>query len=84
MVRAARNANRVVQVGTHRRVSPHNVSGRDFIRNVFAAAPSGAHVTMNLVNRTRSAATSWGTKPVPHPTPFFSTGPASSDGATAA
>ncbi|MCR4415362.1 MAG: Gfo/Idh/MocA family oxidoreductase, partial [Thermoguttaceae bacterium] len=31
MVRAAREANRVVQVGTHRRVSPHNVSGREFI-----------------------------------------------------
>src|SRR5215831_16771349 len=28
MVNAARAANRVVQVGTHRRVSPHNVSGR--------------------------------------------------------
>lgn len=33
MVRAARAANRVVQVGTHRRVSPHNVSGREFIRS---------------------------------------------------
>lgn len=33
MVRAARQAGRVVQVGTHRRVSPHNVSGRDFIRS---------------------------------------------------
>jgi predicted dehydrogenase len=32
MVRAARAANRVVQVGTHRRVSPHNISARDFIR----------------------------------------------------
>ncbi len=31
MVRAARQANRVVQVGTHRRVSPHNVAGRDFL-----------------------------------------------------
>jgi predicted dehydrogenase len=32
MVKAAREANRVVQVGTHRRVSPHNVSGRKFLR----------------------------------------------------
>ncbi|OQB87136.1 MAG: Glucose--fructose oxidoreductase precursor [Planctomycetes bacterium ADurb.Bin126] len=31
MVRAARDAGRVVQVGTHRRISPHNVSGREFI-----------------------------------------------------
>ena len=33
MVNAARAANKVVQVGTHRRVSPHNVSGREFIRS---------------------------------------------------
>lgn len=33
MVNAARRAGRVVQVGTHRRISPHNVSGRDFIRS---------------------------------------------------
>jgi len=32
MVNAARAAGRVVQVGTHRRVSPHNVSGRQFLR----------------------------------------------------
>ena len=32
MVKAARDANRVVQVGTHRRVSPHNVSGMKFLR----------------------------------------------------
>jgi len=32
MVNAARAAGRVVQVGTHRRVSPHNVSGREFLR----------------------------------------------------
>jgi predicted dehydrogenase len=32
MVNAARAAGKVVQVGTHRRVSPHNVSGREFIR----------------------------------------------------
>jgi len=31
MVRAAREAGKVVQVGTHRRISPHNVSGREFI-----------------------------------------------------
>lgn len=31
MVQAARAHGRVVQVGTHRRVSPHNVSGRQFI-----------------------------------------------------
>ena len=33
MVKAARASGRVVQVGTHRRVSPHNVSGREFIRS---------------------------------------------------
>lgn len=33
MVNAARAAGRVVQVGTHRRISPHNVSGREFIRS---------------------------------------------------
>jgi predicted dehydrogenase len=33
MVNAARAANRVVQVGTHRRVSPHNVSGMQFLRS---------------------------------------------------
>jgi predicted dehydrogenase len=32
MVKAARDAGRVVQVGTHRRVSPHNVSGRKFLQ----------------------------------------------------
>lgn len=31
MVNAARAADRVVQVGTHRRISPHNVSGHAFI-----------------------------------------------------
>jgi len=33
MVNAARASGKVVQVGTHRRVSPHNVAGRDFIRS---------------------------------------------------
>jgi predicted dehydrogenase len=33
MVQAARKHDRVVQVGTHRRVSPHNISGREFIRS---------------------------------------------------
>ncbi len=33
MVNAARANNRVVQVGLHRRVSPHNVSGREFLRS---------------------------------------------------
>ena len=32
MVKAARDANRVVQVGTHRRVSPHNVSAMEFLK----------------------------------------------------
>ena len=32
MVNAAREAGRVVQVGTHRRVSPHNVSGMKFLK----------------------------------------------------
>lgn len=33
MVRAAKAAGVKVQVGTHRRISPHNVSARDFIRS---------------------------------------------------
>jgi len=33
MVTAARAADRVVQVGTHRRVSQHCISGRDFVRS---------------------------------------------------
>lgn len=32
MVKAARESGKVAQVGTHRRVSPHNLSARDFIR----------------------------------------------------
>lgn len=33
IVKAARANNRVVQVGTHRRVSPHNISGMDFLKS---------------------------------------------------
>jgi predicted dehydrogenase len=33
MVDAARAAGRVVQVGTHRRVSPHNISGMKFLKS---------------------------------------------------
>jgi len=33
MVKAARDNGRIVQVGTHRRVSPHNISAREFIRS---------------------------------------------------
>lgn len=33
MVKAARDADRVVQVGTHRRVSPHNISAMEFLRS---------------------------------------------------
>lgn len=33
MVQAAREHNRVVQVGTHRRVSPHNISGMEFLKS---------------------------------------------------
>jgi predicted dehydrogenase len=33
MVKAARDTDRVVQVGTHRRVSPHNVSGMKFLKD---------------------------------------------------
>lgn len=32
MVKAARKHDRVVQVGTHRRVSPHNISGMKFLK----------------------------------------------------
>ncbi|PYU97823.1 MAG: oxidoreductase, partial [Acidobacteria bacterium] len=33
MVKAAREADRVVAVGLHRRVSPHNVSGMQFLKS---------------------------------------------------
>jgi predicted dehydrogenase len=33
MVAAARKHNRIVQVGTHRRVSPHNMSGMQFLKS---------------------------------------------------
>jgi predicted dehydrogenase len=33
MVKAARDTQRIVQVGTHRRVSPHNVSGIQFLKS---------------------------------------------------
>ncbi len=33
MVNAARKYGRTVQVGTHRRVSPHNISGMDFLKS---------------------------------------------------
>src|SRR5207244_10694606 len=33
MVNAARETGKIVQVGTHRRVSPHTVSAREFIRS---------------------------------------------------
>jgi predicted dehydrogenase len=33
MVQAARAHDRVVQVGTHRRVSPHNISGMEFLKS---------------------------------------------------
>lgn len=33
MVKAARDARRIVQVGMHRRISPHNVSGRAFLQS---------------------------------------------------
>jgi predicted dehydrogenase len=33
MVNAARKTQRVVQVGTHRRVSPHNIAGMEFLKS---------------------------------------------------
>ena len=33
MVKAARETGKVVQVGTHRRVSPHNISGMEFLKS---------------------------------------------------
>ncbi|MCH9021972.1 MAG: Gfo/Idh/MocA family oxidoreductase, partial [Planctomycetes bacterium] len=36
MLKAARLADRVVQVGTHRRVSPHNISGMQFLKEGHA------------------------------------------------
>jgi predicted dehydrogenase len=33
MIRAARDTGKVVQVGTHRRVSPHNKSGMEFLKS---------------------------------------------------
>lgn len=36
MIKAARDAQKVVQVGTHRRVSPHNMSGMKFLKEGHA------------------------------------------------
>jgi hypothetical protein len=33
MVKAARDTQRIVQVGTHRRASPHNISGMEFLKS---------------------------------------------------
>jgi predicted dehydrogenase len=33
MVKAARNTQKIVQVGTHRRASPHNISGMEFLKS---------------------------------------------------
>lgn len=33
MVKAARSTQRIVQVGTHRRASPHNISGMEFLKS---------------------------------------------------
>src|SRR5262249_30150148 len=40
MVRAARDAGRIVQVGTHRRASPHNIPGMEFLRSGKAGKTS--------------------------------------------
>ncbi|MBI5395069.1 MAG: Gfo/Idh/MocA family oxidoreductase, partial [Verrucomicrobia bacterium] len=47
MVKAARDAGRVVQVGTHRRISPHNVSGREFLRSGKAGQIAMARCFVN-------------------------------------
>ncbi len=54
MVKTARDTKRIVQVGTHRRVSPHMISGREFLRSgkagkigsvrAFVHYPGGAGV----------------------------------------
>lgn len=54
MVRVARDTSRMVQVGTHRRMSPHCISGMEFLKSgkvgkigmvrCFVASPGGAGV----------------------------------------
>lgn len=47
MLRTARKQNRVVQVDTHRRVSPHNISGIDFLRSGKAGTISQVKAFVN-------------------------------------
>src|SRR3954469_17052253 len=47
MVKAARSADRVVQVGTHRRVAPHNISAREFLRSGNAGKIGTARAFVN-------------------------------------
>jgi predicted dehydrogenase len=47
MVAAARRHGRTVQVGTHRRVSPHNMSGIEFLRSGRAGKIGMVHAFVN-------------------------------------
>lgn len=47
MVNAARNNGRKVQIGTHRRVSPHNISAIDFLRSGKAGKIHQVHAFVN-------------------------------------
>ena len=47
ILKAARNYNRKVQVGTHRRVSPHNISAMDFLRQGKAGKISQVKAFIN-------------------------------------
>jgi predicted dehydrogenase len=48
MVKAARAANRIVQVGTHRRTSPHLINAREFIRSGKAGTVGMIRCHLNL------------------------------------
>ena len=47
ILKAARSKERVVQVGTHRRVSPHNITGMDFLRSGMVGEISAVKCFVN-------------------------------------
>jgi hypothetical protein len=53
MVKAARDADRVVQVGLHRRVSPHPITGMAFLKSgkKIQRIPTGVSGQDGLGNR---------------------------------
>lgn len=64
MVKAAREADRVVQVGTHRRVTPHGISAYRFLRSIIntAATTRRRHASAAISSAARAYVTSAGAK----------------------